>query len=306
MAQASRVSIQGPFAEYRYYSPEELKITVPAEGRVFQPLRIKLSEKKTYDLAFVTFTFAGEEDPNRRLSVECRALGRDGKVLGTRQWTYGDPRIAAKDPKTVEMSRGIQHWPAPETSITVQVPKFMLIQRFELHLVEFHVGEKANQPKLQNIDRNSAREQKAAGPAAMKITIEGPFPEYRYYSPEELKITVPAEGGVFRPLRIKLSEKKTHDLAFVVFTFMGEEDPNRRLYVECRALGRDGKVLGTRQSTYEDPRIRDLKNVMITRNIEVRAKPEADITVLVPKFMLIQRFELYLFELYVSEKADGS
>lgn len=138
-AKSRRVSINGPFARYGVFSPEDVGIDKPELG--FKPLLFIAETHEGEDRLFVVFTFDGKEDPRKHLRVQCVAVSQIGVRLGEKESTFGDPRIGAAKP---DRSYGTIKplYKTQEAAICLRLPKGSLtrgMHRLDIVLMEGEV-----------------------------------------------------------------------------------------------------------------------------------------------------------------------
>jgi hypothetical protein len=116
------ISIKGPFKEFGSISLADLD--VPKGAEAFQPIRMKLEGSlRSADRVFIVFTFKGDEDPSRVLTVEAVARDVQGRVVTSEIETFRDPRIEAKKPQPL----GLEMYPVAD--ISLRLPKGSLFSR---------------------------------------------------------------------------------------------------------------------------------------------------------------------------------
>jgi len=94
----TEIIIKGPFERYGVFRKEDLmsRYSVKAVAD-FEWLALGFSQGTYYDSVGISFTFAGEENPNRKMKVSFRVYGADGEVIGGTTQIFDDPRIAARE-----------------------------------------------------------------------------------------------------------------------------------------------------------------------------------------------------------------
>ena len=134
------VTIDGPF-EKGHFTPEKL-------GRKYSNKKVSdfrlstlyFSQGKYYDKVFVTFTFAGKEDPNCKMKVSLTVYGDEDKVIGRAESLFGDPRIKAKELNSPEKRDGMSIVD-PVSSLSVRLKdekKLSHISRIGISVVEIN------------------------------------------------------------------------------------------------------------------------------------------------------------------------
>jgi hypothetical protein len=118
----TEIAIEGPFEEYSSFTPQDL-------GRKFSNKKIadfklfhlSLQEGKYYDEVFVTFTFTGKQDPNRKMKISLTVYGTEGSVIGETAGVFRDPRIVAGEVRNSGFSTGTKYEFPPVASVSTRL-----------------------------------------------------------------------------------------------------------------------------------------------------------------------------------------
>ena len=90
----TEITIEGPFKEYGYFKPEDLgREDIRRLRTDFVLEQVCFSEGKYYDEVFISFTFAGIEDTDRKMNVSLIVYDTEGMVIGGAEQIFDDPRI---------------------------------------------------------------------------------------------------------------------------------------------------------------------------------------------------------------------
>ena len=117
-----RISIKGPFKEFGSISLEDLD--VPKKAGAFQPIRMKLSDSlRLSDRIHVIFSFKGDEDPSRVITVEAVARDLQGGIVASETETFRDPRIEAKKAQELGIKRD------PLANMSLRLAKGVLLSK---------------------------------------------------------------------------------------------------------------------------------------------------------------------------------
>ena len=139
------IVFEGPFRG-GYFRPNDL--IKPEHSRQknddkiapdFKLIRIYFSERTYYDQVFISFTFAGEEDPNRKMLVRLTIYDGEGTVIGGATIPFDDPRIFAK----IENARDSMYHVDPVSSLSTRLGgktkrTITEISRIEISAVEIY------------------------------------------------------------------------------------------------------------------------------------------------------------------------
>jgi hypothetical protein len=114
-----------------------------------------------------------------------------------------------------------------------------------------------------------------------EITIEGPFEKYGGFTLEALgQQYVSKIASDFELLTFSISQGKYYDQVFIMFTFTGKEDPDRKMKVSFSVYDKEGKMIGETEHIFRDPRImaRERKNSGFTTGAEYEHPPVASLS----------------------------
>ncbi|HLA84218.1 MAG TPA: hypothetical protein VJL29_05455 [Thermoguttaceae bacterium] len=127
------------------------------------------------------------------------------------------------------------------------------------------------------------------------ISIKGPFKPSGSVSLADLQI--PKTARAFQPLHMGFDDAlQDVDRAYIIFTFKGDEDPQRILIVEAVARDHRGKAIARMRESFRDPRIEAKK----PQPLGFKMDPTADIMLSLPKGLLFEK--VASIDLYVTEE----
>jgi hypothetical protein len=100
----TEISIEGPFQEYGYFRPEDLGLkAVNKIASGFQLLQIGFSQGTYEDRIALSFTFVGNEAPNRMMKVSVSIYDKEKNIIGGAERILRDTRINVRNVKPSNM-----------------------------------------------------------------------------------------------------------------------------------------------------------------------------------------------------------
>ncbi|MGL6194761.1 MAG: hypothetical protein ACRC2T_08070 [Thermoguttaceae bacterium] len=121
---STEITIEGPFKEYGYFRPKDLgREDINKLDSDFKLETLILDEGKYHDNVMISFTFSGDEDPNRKMKVFLTVYDKEGKVIGESQNTFADPRIVARESNGNQLLRSIKKVYMPSATLAVKLDK---------------------------------------------------------------------------------------------------------------------------------------------------------------------------------------
>ena len=90
----TEITIEGPFEKYGYFRPEDIgREDIKKIKSDFVLNTLIFDEGKFYDSVMISFTFAGKEDPRRKMKVSLIVYDKNGKGIGVAEDIFDDPRV---------------------------------------------------------------------------------------------------------------------------------------------------------------------------------------------------------------------
>ena len=114
----SITTVEGPFTDYGYYTPEELNLKMDLGDFVIK--RINFRDYVDGDVIHFLYTFGGQEIEKRRIHVTVSAYDEKDSEVVSNSWSFEDPRIEAKRPQEGVISQPLAR--SPEGTFRLTLP----------------------------------------------------------------------------------------------------------------------------------------------------------------------------------------
>jgi hypothetical protein len=128
----TEITIEGPFKEYGYFRPEDLgREDIKKLESDFKLEALVLKARKRGDLVMISFTFSGEQNPNRKMKIFLSVRDAEGNVIGGAENIFDDPRI--RDGSEIILGLPIEYIPiASLTAMTEDKMRISMISKIDI------------------------------------------------------------------------------------------------------------------------------------------------------------------------------